>query len=287
MFAKKLLALSIITSLSSCILLNPAYAREETDTLLVAQQSIKDIENIARNITVKVHVEDNRASGVLIASNNDTYTVITNAHVVDGVDSFSIETPDGIKHNATLIEKDGAETGNDLAILEFNSQRQYQKAKLRDSASIKLEDKVIAAGFPFNKRDILISEGNISLITDKPLKKGYQIGFNNETKQGMSGGVLLNVAGEVIGILGKGKNALFDTAYDYQDGTQPKPQEIAAMRKVGFSIPISNIQELSPTLAYLIKSKSNINLASSYKLVNSSFLMVFILSFRISFLFNF
>ena len=68
----------------------------------------------------------------------------------------------------------------------------------------------------------------------------------------MSGGVLLNANGEVIGVLGKGKDAILDTAYDYADGTTPTPEEIATFREVAFSIPIQNIANLSPQLASLV-----------------------------------
>ena len=71
----------------------------------------------------------------------------------------------------------------------------------------------------------------------------------------MSGGALLNSSGEVVAVLGKG-NAILDTAYDYLDGTTPTSEEIAAFREVSFSIPIANIEQLSPQLASLLPSNT-------------------------------
>lgn len=76
----------------------------------------------------------------------------------------------------------------------------------------------------------------------------------------MSGGVFRNSSGEVIAVLGKGKNAILNTAYDYHDNTIPTAAEIKAFKEVGFSIPIVNIKELSPQLASLLPGNNNADL---------------------------
>ena len=218
-------------------------------TLVPEQLNTEELENIAKLITVKVHVGEDRGSGFLIAKNNHTYQVVTNAHVVNRADNYSIETFDGIKHQTTLIYQDSSETKNDLAILEFTSTNSYQVAEIADSKKLSTGDRVLAAGFPFDASNIKLSLGTISLLTAKPIKGGYQIGFSNETLQGMSGGVLLNNQGKVIGVLGKGKGAIFDTAYHYQDGTIPAPATITTMKDASFSIPIAQVAAIAPELA--------------------------------------
>ncbi|MDJ0744143.1 MAG: serine protease [Xenococcaceae cyanobacterium MO_167.B27] len=207
------------------------------------------LETIAQAITVKVHVGKYRGSGILIAKNNNTYTVITNAHVAERGNTYSIETSDGIKHTATLISKDSLETGNDLASLEFKSNNNYQVATFGDSTNLTEGEEVIAAGFPFDADKLNITEGTISLLPDKSLEGGYQIGFSNKTRQGMSGGVLLNSQGKVIGVLGKGKGAIFDSGYTYSDGTNPTGEELDNLRDASFSIPIAKVAAILPETA--------------------------------------
>ena len=249
MLTKTLLALSLLTG--TVVLAN--YSQDSNIQIVntnlpqtVTQLPTTDIENIAREITVWVNAGDNRSSGILIAKNNDTYTVVTNV-VSDGSD-YIIQTPDGIEHTATAINS----TQNALVVLEFNSSNNYQVATIGNSDSITEGETVIAAGFSESEGELVVTEGSISLVTQKPLQKGYSIGLTNETVQGMIGGALLNSNGEVVAVLGKGKDAILDTAYDYSDGTTPTPEEIAAYRQVSFSIPIANIANLSPQLAQLV-----------------------------------
>ena len=223
----------------------------------LSKLSTPEISALAQKITVQVHVGTERGSGILINRDNHTYTVITNAHVTEQGETYIIQTPDGAKHEATIVTKDGTDTGNDLATLAFDSSNKYQVGKLGNSDSVNPGETVLAAGFPHDKQELLITEGQIALISEKPLNKGYAIAFTNETVQGMSGGVLLNSVGEIIGVLGKGKGAILDTAYNYIDGSQPTSKEIATYRKMSFSIPIAKIADVSPQLASLLPNQSN------------------------------
>ena len=262
MLFKSLLSVSLLASIGTWALSTPVLTLgstflqskrdNQTEIPAIAQLSKSELETIAKAITVQVHVGEYRGSGILIARDNNIYTVITNAHVVERRDSYSVETPDGIKHTATLLSKDGSKQGSDLAILKFNSSNKYQIAKVGDSSKLTPEEKVIAAGFPFDADTLDITWGEISLLPDKSLEGGYQIGFTNQTRQGMSGGVLLNSQGEVIGVLGKGKGAIFDTAYTYSDGTNPTAEELTNLKDASFSIPIAKVAELSPQLASIV-----------------------------------
>ena len=247
-----LLALSLFTGTVTLTNYSIALESQVTDSVqpqTVTQLPTTDIENIAREITVRVNAGEDRGSGILIAKDNDTYIVITNTRVTDRGDTYTIQTPDGMEHQATLVN---SPEQNDLAVLEFSSSNSYTIATVGNSDSITEGETVIAAGFPDSEERLLVTEGAISLITQKPLNKGYAIGFTNETVQGMSGGALLNSNGEVIAILGKGQDAILNTAYDYMDSTTPTDEEIAAYRKASFSIPIANIANLSPQLAQLV-----------------------------------
>ena len=270
MLTKILLTLSLITGISTIAVANSsnyddlqASKINSASNKNIDQAPSTEIANIAKAITVKVYAGEDRGSGILIAKKDNTYTVVTNAHVTERGDTYTIETSDGIKHDVTITNQDGAATGNDLAILQFNSTNNYQVAKLANSDSITEGETVTAAGFPYDSNDLLVTQGKISLLLEKSLAKGYQIGFSNETIQGMSGGVLLNSKGEAIGVLGKGKGALLDDAYKYQDGTTPNAEEQEAMKDSSFSVPIANIIQLSPQFANLLPGNNNPTVAQN------------------------
>ena len=220
----------------------PPQRVEKTDSV-VAQLPNLDLETTAQAITIQVRVGEDRGSGILIARDNNVYTVITNAHVVERGDPYSIETGDGVQHIATLISKNSSDS--DLALLQFRSSNSYQVANI--GTNLTEGETVFAAGFPFDADNLKITGGTISLLPDKPLKGGYQIGLTNETVQGMSGGALLNSQGKVIGVLGKGR-AILDTAYTYSDGTTPTLEELNIFKQASFSIPIAKVAEIAPHL---------------------------------------
>ena len=84
-------------------------------------------------------------------------------------------------------------------------------------------------------------------MTDKPFKGGYQIGVDNDLLQGMLGGALLNMHGELVAILGKGKvTILDDNAYEYDDGTQPTKELKTQFSDSSFSIPVSQLTQITP-----------------------------------------
>jgi S1-C subfamily serine protease len=237
-----------IACLSGLLLFSSAYTypslQMSANPPVAVDFSPEQVSQLARSITVKVHADDSRGSGILIAKNGSTYLVITNAHVVDRGASYRITTPDGKVHTAKLKTKGDSWTGNDLALLQFHSSQQYAIAQIGDSAALSPSDRVFAAGFPEQNEQLAIANSNISLVADKPLVGGYRIGFTSQTQQGMSGGPLLNAEGKVIGVLGQGNVAILDTVYTYQDGSRPGKSVIGQMRNSSFAIPIATAVQM-------------------------------------------
>ncbi|MCU0534725.1 MAG: trypsin-like peptidase domain-containing protein [Hydrococcus sp. Prado102] len=232
----------------SCLLLFPTIGAcssvsltKNNATNLVATASplsSAQIEQLASKITVKVLIDEGQGSGILIAKDGQTYTVVTNEHVVSRAQSYSIQTPDGKIHQAILKQQDRL-SQPDLALLQFKASQNYTVATFGDSKTLSSEQAVFAAGFPVESDRLAFNSGKISAIAQKPLVGGYQIGFSNETKQGMSGGALLDEQGKLIGILGQSAGAILNNSYTYQDGSRPNEQTIQQMRESSFAIPVA------------------------------------------------
>jgi S1-C subfamily serine protease len=143
-------------------------------------------------------IEQNQGSGFIFADG----LIMTNAHVVNGSDKVIVGLTNGKKLEAKLI---GQDFFTDLAVLKIEGKGPWPKAKLGNSAKIKVGDWAIAVGNPFGLENTvtlgIISNLNRNVtqlgIYDKKLEL---IQTDAAINPGNSGGPLLNSEGEVIGI---------------------------------------------------------------------------------------
>ena len=201
----------------------------------IDRQLLKRIKAIA----VKVNADNSSGSGIIVQKTNNIYTVITNRHVIDRGDKYQILTDDRLIHLARL---GNVSKQDDLAILEFASDRLYSVAKINPN-SLKIQDSLLLVGFPFNSERLQITLGQLWLKTSKPLNQGYQLGYSNEVYKGMSGGAIINTSGEVVGVNGRSANPII-ADYQYQDLTYPNKQLQQKMTQLSWGIPIFKAIEL-------------------------------------------
>jgi S1-C subfamily serine protease len=86
-----------------------------------------------------------------------------------------------------------------------------------------------------------LTRGRISILSEKVIQNGYQIGYTNPIQKGMSGGPLLNAQGKVIGVNGMHAYPLWGDPYIYQDGSLPSPELREKMVQLAFAIPIKRV----------------------------------------------
>ena len=143
-------------------------------------------------------IEQSQGSGFIFADG----LIMTNAHVVNRSDKVIVGLTNGKKFEAKLI---GQDFFTDLAVLKIEGKGPWPKAKLGNSANIKVGDWAIAVGNPFGLENTvtlgIISNLNRNVnqlgIYDKKLEL---IQTDAAINPGNSGGPLLNSEGEVIGI---------------------------------------------------------------------------------------
>ena len=240
------------------------------------------IDKIAANITVKILDRDFLGSGFMVQQEGDRYTVITNQHVLRaGEGSYRVQTADGKIHSAQVVES-GVKSDRqyDLAVLEFTTNTDYAVAKIGSSLYLEVGEPIFAVGFPYSELEtevststgdkvsgLAIKTGRIAIILNKALIEGYQIGYTNDVKKGMSGGPLLNNRGEVVGINGKHAYPLWESPELYQDGSQPCPALEELITRSSLAIPIEKSIELNPKLESL-RAKSNVEASRKSNLVS-------------------
>ena len=212
----------------------------------------QELKKIAQLVTVKVFAEDdsnNRGgSGVIISANDNYYFVITNNHVVSDVNiKYQLQTYEGNIHPTEVIEQNNNDLNvDDLALLKFRANKKYEVVKIKLNPS-KLKNKtVFASGFPFQKNlkqspKIKYTLGDLKQILPYPLMGGYQIGYTNNVHNGMSGGSIINIDGQLIGINGLGKEPLFGNPYIYQNGQDIPQSQFEPMSQLSWGITSDSI----------------------------------------------
>lgn len=172
-------------------------------------------------------IEQNIGSGFVISSDG---LIVTNKHVVDDVEAnYRVLTNDNKQHEVTKISRDPL---NDLAILKINATG-LKPIKLGDSGNLKLGQVVIAIGTPLGEFTNTVTSGIVSglkrgITAGSPFE-GYVERLDNVIQtdaainRGNSGGPLINLSGEAIGVntavSGEGQN-------------------------IGFAIPINVVKDL-------------------------------------------
>jgi tetratricopeptide (TPR) repeat protein len=101
----------------------------------------------------------------------------------------------------------------DLAIVKFRSASSYRLAELGDSNSLIGGMNIYAAGFPASTRVInqpvfVFLPGQVVANSKRLFEEGYGLLYDNKTLPGMSGGPILDEAGKVVAIHGKGDREL-------------------------------------------------------------------------------
>ena len=141
-------------------------------------------------------------SGVMVRRAGDKVYVLTNEHVVGDADEITVTFHDGREFNATLVGKDDK---RDLALVVFETNDEVPIAVLGDSDELHVGDWAFAVGNPLGFEST-VTAGIISAVGRRPAPGSGISGLTDYIQtdaainQGNSGGALVNLRGEVIGI---------------------------------------------------------------------------------------
>jgi tetratricopeptide (TPR) repeat protein/S1-C subfamily serine protease len=225
--------------------------------LLASHLPTAQIRQIAQAVTVRIFTQKRGGSGVIIRQKGQTYTVLTNAHVINSKSRYKIQTSDGEVHQVVIKYRGDSLKGNDIALLEFTSKNNYRSVELATNSKPSENQEVYATGFPYDTQQFTFTTGKISVVSDRPFIGGYQIGYSNEIKQGMSGGALLNGEGKLIGINGLVKYPILSDTYTYQDGSHPSEELRQQLQKLNFAVPIATLIKIAPQVASIATNDRN------------------------------
>jgi Do/DeqQ family serine protease len=135
-------------------------------------------------------------SGVIVSS--DGY-ILTNHHVVDGAEQMRVSLTDGRSFEARAI---GSDQASDLALIKIDAAN-LAPLTLGDSDAVEVGDVVLAIGNPLNvgqtvTMGIISAKGRATGVGDGSYEDFLQT--DAPINQGNSGGALVSMKGEVVGI---------------------------------------------------------------------------------------
>ena len=144
-------------------------------------------------------VQRGQGSGVIFDAKG---LLLTNAHVVEGAETLSVELTDGRRVTGSVV---GTDSLTDLAVVRLDGEGPWPTAVLGDSDRLRVGDWAIAVGNPFGLENT-VTMGIISNLNRNVSQLGISgkrldlIQTDAAINPGNSGGPLLNADGEVVGI---------------------------------------------------------------------------------------
>lgn len=144
--------------------------------------------------------ENGVGTGVVVKEDG---TIMTNFHVVSGASRLEVTFMDGTKSPAVVV---GVRPENDLAIIKPQKiPDDLMPAVLAGSGDLQPGDEVVAVGFPFGigpsvSAGVVSGLGREFQASKDHVMRGL-IQFDAAANPGNSGGPLVNMAGEVVGIV--------------------------------------------------------------------------------------
>ena len=201
----------------------PSAAAKAYDTIM---PSVVRVVGYSKNKDGKEDKDEGRSvgTGVVIV---DKGIILTNLHVVQGADIIHVTFADGLTTTATIT---GAQPENDLAVLQAHKiPDDMIAATMRSTADLRPGDQVMAVGYPFGIGPSASSGIVSGLKRTFRSPEGRQemrnlIQFDAAANPGNSGGPLVTMDGEVVGIV----TAIYN------------PNQQRTFVGIGFAVPIEN-----------------------------------------------
>jgi Do/DeqQ family serine protease len=163
-------------------------------------------------------------SGVIVKKSGNVYYVLTNQHVAGSSTEIEVKLSDNRSYKGKLV---GGDERKDIALVSFETGDDIPVAKLGDSDAVQTGDIVFAVGSPLGYM-ASVTQGIVSAVGRSGGPNGNINDFiqtDAAINQGNSGGPLVNIRGEVVGI-----NSWIASQSGGSQG-------------LGFSIPINNVKK--------------------------------------------
>ena len=147
------------------------------------------------------YITSGAGSGVIVGVSENIYYIITNNHVIEGVNEITVRTRSGVSFNGRLIATDDSA---DIAVVAIESTDELKVATIGNSDDLQIGEDLIAIGNPLGSLGGTVTKGILS-ATGRTIQIGnYEMTLlqtDTAINPGNSGGGLFNMKGELIGVV--------------------------------------------------------------------------------------
>lgn len=153
--------------------------------------------------------------------------IVTNQHVIANASSINVTLYNGDTYPATLV---GSDSDYDVAVLKIDA-KDLPAVTLGSSTDVNVGDTVMAIGNPLGELTFSMSQGIVSCVNRAINVEGTpfnMIQVDASINPGNSGGPLMNLYGEVVGIVSAKYSSYANTTVE----------------GLGFAIPINDVQSI-------------------------------------------
>ena len=153
--------------------------------------------------------------------------IVTNQHVIANASSINVTLYNGDTYPATLV---GSDSDYDVAVRKIDA-KDLPAVTLGNSTDVNVGDTVMAIGNPLGELTFSMSQGIVSCVNRAINVEGTpfnMIQVDASINPGNSGGPLMNLYGEVVGIVSAKYSSYADTTVE----------------GLGFAIPINDVQSI-------------------------------------------
>jgi serine protease Do len=209
------IALTACAWVAACLLFLPTWQATADAPPIPAHLSVKGVVAAAIPYVVEVKVtkqglysvKESFAAGIIV----DDSRALTCQHVVRGALTVSVVLPDGSEVKGEVVAEDAS---GDMALIKAPGSHAHATFA---ATPAEVGDEIIAIGHPQGFKNS-VSKGLVSGVNrDVPLVTGNTLHHQMQTSlnvhPGCSGGPLLNLDGEVVGIQGSAVNDAHDVSF--------------------------------------------------------------------------
>jgi len=150
--------------------------------------------------------------------------IVTNQHVIANASSINVTLYNGDTYPATLV---GSDSDYDVAVLKINA-KDLPAVTLGNSTDVNVGDNVMAIGNPLGELTFSMSSGIVSCVNRAINVEGTPFNMIQVDASINSGGPLMNLYGEVVGIVSAKYSSYANTTVE----------------GLGFAIPINDVQSI-------------------------------------------
>lgn len=184
----------------------------QVQTALAQTISDSDIKNTTSEFAVEITTDDitegeisTRGTGIIVARNGKNYYILTAYHVVRPNVTYLVATN---KENLPFtIKEQHPEKTTDIAELSFISDKNYTLAVIGNPMALSQGSSIYVAGWSSSgtRREMQFISGKFKEIINNPEGGGGQLLiYSGDVEPGISGGPVLNQAGQLVGIHTRG-----------------------------------------------------------------------------------